>query len=583
MCCLSSCYGVFPQEITASSKGNVPPSRCCNIGRNASATVSLANAGARPALVLPITPDVMRRHMSRCGLAASLDHILRLTYSAQDAGDTLVAMFLGRTGTEWSIALGAGLVPLLPPTGGPGSGAQADGGGSIGGGGRGEGNIQLGLLFTLSKRAAMLARALEMVSGAGGAGKGGQGEGQGLDRKQVVDWAADVLALLQAAVHSIEDEVKGRVEAAGREAAAGRGAAWDAEAACLDEVHEALALAVRAASNLAAPLVWELAADIAAAAGEVAAREPAVQLSSVQELGLSTVCDVLGCTVHCWRDPLLPPAQLMACQPHRLLAAACALAAALPGSTVPNSEKLEWSRKRLCVIVPSLLLVMAAHEALSGQVREWLRPPPAAASSSCAGDSGSGAELGACAGCLEAPVRSFAKWALRHVPFEHGMYALALLKIAAGAAGGTEGQAGADGGFRQFAAVVHKHTWSRSRNTNQDSFTEVSMPDGSRPTALLAEELGGAPLPPPPPPVAPSGALPPLLVLPPSRQGALPWLRVCGNPWCGNFAERCEGALPLKQCSGCRAVRYCCADCQRGHWRSGHKAECKLMGTEAGN
>ncbi len=113
---------------------------------------------------------VVRRRMSRCGLAASLDHTLRLTYSAQDAGDTLVAMFLGRTGAAWSIAVEADLVPLLPPTGGQGSGAQAESGGSTDGGSRGEARMQLGLLFTLSKRAAMLARALEVTSMVGASG-----------------------------------------------------------------------------------------------------------------------------------------------------------------------------------------------------------------------------------------------------------------------------------------------------------------------------------------------------------------------------------------------------------------------------
>ncbi|KAG2500979.1 hypothetical protein HYH03_000801 [Edaphochlamys debaryana] len=51
-------------------------------------------------------------------------------------------------------------------------------------------------------------------------------------------------------------------------------------------------------------------------------------------------------------------------------------------------------------------------------------------------------------------------------------------------------------------------------------------------------------------------------------------LRVCGNPRCGVFAAGAEAELGLKQCGGCRAVRYCCTECQRQHWRGGHKAEC---------
>ncbi len=63
--------------------------------------------------------------------------------------------------------------------------------------------------------------------------------------------------------------------------------------------------------------------------------------AAVQERGPG-LCEVLGglaigkllqCMVGWWHyPPLLPPAQLLACQPHRLLAGACALAAALPAT-----------------------------------------------------------------------------------------------------------------------------------------------------------------------------------------------------------------------------------------------------------
>ncbi len=84
---------------------------------------------------------------------------------------------------------------------------------------------------------------------------------------------------------------------------------------------------------------------------------------------------------------------------------------------------------------------------------------------------------------------------------------------------------------------------------------------------------------PPPPQLSPP--LPPPLALPPSLAGALPRLRVCGGPGCANFAGPCEGALPLKQCGGCRAARYCGADCQRAHWREGHRAECRALAAAA--
>ncbi|KXZ45133.1 hypothetical protein GPECTOR_58g582 [Gonium pectorale] len=61
-----------------------------------------------------------------------------------------------------------------------------------------------------------------------------------------------------------------------------------------------------------------------------------------------------------------------------------------------------------------------------------------------------------------------------------------------------------------------------------------------------------------------------------------PWrLRVCGNPRCANFGAGAEAELRLKSCSGCRAVRYCCADCQKAHWHEGHKGDCARLGAAA--
>ena len=41
----------------------------------------------------------------------------------------------------------------------------------------------------------------------------------------------------------------------------------------------------------------------------------------------------------------------------------------------------------------------------------------------------------------------------------------------------------------------------------------------------------------------------------------------------------CEGVAscvqpPFQVCAGCQWVRYCSRDCQKAHWRSGHRAEC---------
>ncbi|PNH07420.1 hypothetical protein TSOC_006126 [Tetrabaena socialis] len=55
-------------------------------------------------------------------------------------------------------------------------------------------------------------------------------------------------------------------------------------------------------------------------------------------------------------------------------------------------------------------------------------------------------------------------------------------------------------------------------------------------------------------------------------------LRLCGNPACRNFAGPAEADLPLRKCSGCKAVRYCGVGCQGQHWREGgHREACARL------
>ncbi|PNH08347.1 hypothetical protein TSOC_005067 [Tetrabaena socialis] len=55
-------------------------------------------------------------------------------------------------------------------------------------------------------------------------------------------------------------------------------------------------------------------------------------------------------------------------------------------------------------------------------------------------------------------------------------------------------------------------------------------------------------------------------------------LRLCVNPACRNFGGPTEADLPLRKCSGCKAVRYCGAGCQQQHWREGgHRKECARL------
>ncbi len=578
----------------------------------------------------------VRRRMARCGLAASLDHALRLQFSAQDS-DQADATGATRRVTMLVFKI-LDRLQMLPPMSITGVASSACGGrtevsstcatgGTAGG--------QLGLLLTLSKRAAVLTRALEaardLVDGPT------RGYAQGQERQHNLGSAADLLVLMAEALGQVGGG-SGRVEAAQRPIAmAGgegkmvcgatcredvQGGAPLGSAACVDEAQEALALAARAASNLAVPLAWQLAEDVAAAAAAAAAEESAVQLSPPQQFGVVAVCHLLSCMAQWWRGPLeqLPAVQLLACQPHRVLAAACALAA-----TLPVGERMKPSL--VCDVIAAVVGV-SAHRALSGRVRGWLAQLPlplpdadggddnGSSSNHSGGGGGGGGDGGcdACAACLAEPLQLVVRHALGLVPCRAAQ-ALALLQIASGEIGrparslsycadgsdataeallqvagadvegadaeGTHVQVEveADGDFKRCAAAMAGVVCEGLLGDPQASEAEFPvLPDGSRPWDLLqAYHDAQGQLPQPPPPSAPSVPLPRKLLLPQCRAAALPRLRVCGNPRCSNFAGRSEGDLPLKQCGGCRAVRYCGAACQRAHWREGHRAECKEL------
>ncbi len=394
--------------------------------------------------------DDVRRRLFHCGLAASLDHTLRLAYSAQDGSQTDMADALKGATCETVRTLEAGLARLLLPmaanaagnvgTAGDvvaaadlGSDSSTSSAGAYGGcGGAGH---QLGLLHTLCKRAAMLTVALEQLpsppvlvvsvtaaaasvaapsaqatgaedgaereplrtlceqaaveahAGAGmdlcpvlgqgpaGAGEAVQGNGQG--RQQLLCSAAEVVAALIITSERLEQELLARGGVAawqGKVQAGGEASGQATAAAGVQEAHQALAMADRVASNLAAPLSWHLAGEEST---PVAEGGPAQQLFKARRFATVSVdklsyrmmprrCDTL----------LLPPAHVLACQPHRLLAAACALEAARP----PDRHELI----RLGVCIANVVVSLASHMELSSRVRAWMAPqqPTALAASS---------------------------------------------------------------------------------------------------------------------------------------------------------------------------------------------------------
>ncbi|KAG2497632.1 hypothetical protein HYH03_004372 [Edaphochlamys debaryana] len=51
-------------------------------------------------------------------------------------------------------------------------------------------------------------------------------------------------------------------------------------------------------------------------------------------------------------------------------------------------------------------------------------------------------------------------------------------------------------------------------------------------------------------------------------------LPACANPACVNLAGDSEAGLQLQPCAGCKAVGYCCRECQAAHAAAGQTAEC---------
>ena len=73
------------------------------------------------------------------------------------------------------------------------------------------------------------------------------------------------------------------------------------------------------------------------------------------------------------------------------------------------------------------------------------------------------------------------------------------------------------------------------------------------------------------PAAGPSSSAAPASLLPPSPSSTTN--KTCAN--CGVSATLlAQDDRKLLMCSQCRSVRYCSRECQRAHWKAGHKAEC---------
>ncbi|KAG2498085.1 hypothetical protein HYH03_003843 [Edaphochlamys debaryana] len=289
----------------------------------------------------------------------------------------------------------------------------------------------------------------------------------------------------------------------------------------------------------------------------------------------------------------LSTGQLLACQPHRLLAAACKLLCAdiaAPSVEAPAPGTLEL-RAQLAGMVEHALVALAASPDMSNSVQAWLAPPAEAGAGSSGGTSGGGgggmeqaaAAAAAERGCLEPLLRLGVLPRAADLSLEFGSSTGPLLRsasrdTAAGFQACARSLAGSLFGAGSYVvrmgrgnavtaeAVISPGMDLEGLLAEDEASGRWSQQGGGTPGTDVAA-LVAAPLPPPVPV--------------PLAAAALPGFKVCANPRCLSYGGRSEADVAELLCGGCKCVRYCGPVCQKAHWKAGHRQDCRAASSAA--